>query len=133
MFSVLELCINCKNNISKKVNVADKNLGTSDELNEFYNETTERQCESSETLTEMNKAASTPIKSDICDSIDILEQKKIAGCIDKMCPMCGKVYSNAISFEIFQDHVESHFIDDTELDLSVEKNFEFVSNTIGQF
>lgn len=65
--------------------------------------------------------------------IDIAQQKRIADCIDKMCPMCGAIYTNDASFEIFQDHVESHFIDDTDLDLSVEKNFEFISNTVGQF
>lgn len=65
--------------------------------------------------------------------IDIAQQKRIADCIDKMCPMCGAIYTNDASFEVFQDHVESHFIDDTDLDLSVEKNFEFVSNTVGQF
>lgn len=65
--------------------------------------------------------------------IDIAQQKRIADCIDKMCPMCGALYTNDASFEVFQDHVESHFIDDTDLDLSVEKNFEFVSNTVGQF
>lgn len=65
--------------------------------------------------------------------IDILQQKRNADSLDKMCPMCGRIYSSSASFEIFQDHVESHFIDDTELDLSVEKNYEFISNTVGNF
>lgn len=140
-FSVLEVCLNCKNLSAKKANMADKNFGTDDE---FYQEhidgaAAHRRRQSSENDAEIseiigdNGAAFMPIKPDQSSAIDISQQKRIADCIDKMCPMCGKVYSNAASFEIFQDHVESHFIDDTDLDLSVEKNFEFVSNTVGQF
>lgn len=124
--------------------MADKNLGTDENMREFEREhidgpSTYRRRQSSENdaeITEIigeNAAAFIPIKPDQSDAIDISQQKKIADCIDKMCPMCGKVYTNALSFEIFQDHVESHFIDDTDLDLSVEKNFEFVSNTVGPF
>lgn len=127
----------------KKANTADKNFGT-DEVQEFYQEDTDgpnpfRRRQSSVNDAEITKiigdnAAFIPIKPDnLNNEIDITQQKKIADCMDKMCPMCGKVYSNALSFELFQDHVESHFIDDTDLDLSVEKNFEFVSNTVGQF
>lgn len=65
--------------------------------------------------------------------MDILQQKRIADSIDKMCPMCGEVYTSVASFELFRDHVESHFIDDSELDMSVEKHYEFVSNTVGNF
>ncbi|XP_055321628.1 protein spindle-F [Sitodiplosis mosellana] len=140
---VLELCLNCKNQSMKKANTADKNLGT-DEVQEFYQEhidgpATFRRRQSSENDAEITEiigdnAAFIPIKPDNqSDAVDITQQKKIADCMDKMCPMCGKVYSNVSSFELFQDHVESHFIDDTDLDLSVEKNFEFVSNTVGQF
>lgn len=122
----------------------DKNLGTSDEMTEMYPEHQidgriqyHRQ-ESSDNDAEINElvgdnAAFMPIKPDQLNPLDISQQKKMASCLDKMCPMCGKIYSNTSSFEIFQDHVESHFIDDTELDLSVEKNFEFISNTVGQF
>lgn len=140
--------------------MADKNFGTDDE---FYQEhidermavvaaiaaantiTTHRRRQSSENDAEIseiigdNAAAFMPIKPDASNTstattvIDISQQKRIADRIDKMCPMCGKVYTNDAPFEIFQDHVESHFIDDTDLDFSVEKNFEFVSNTVGQF
>lgn len=65
--------------------------------------------------------------------IDILQQKRIADQLDKMCPMCGKIYSSSSSFELFQDHVESHFIDDSDLDLSIEKNYELISNSVGNF
>lgn len=135
---VLEVCLKCK-----ATNMSDKNMGTSDDLNEFYHENTldhgifSNGQESTEKETELDEfkidnVAFMPIKSEET-TMDISQQKRIAGSLDKMCPMCGKVYSNTLSFEIFQDHVESHFIDDTELDLSVEKNFEFVSNTVGLF
>lgn len=74
-----------------------------------------------------------PIKPEHVNTIDILEQKRIADSLDKMCPMCGKVYASQTSFEQFQDHVESHFIDDSELDVSIDKNFEFISHTVGNF
>lgn len=122
--------------------MADKNFGT-DEVREFDREhidgpSTYLRRQSSENDAEITEiigdnAAFIPIKPDQSNAIDISQQKRIADCIDKMCPMCGKIYSNALSFEIFQDHVESHFIDDTDIDLSVEKNFEFVSNTVGPF
>lgn len=140
---VLEVCLKCKTDAARKTNMSDKNMGTSDDLNEFYHENTlehgafyngQESSENEPELNELNSdnGAFMPIKAEQI-TMDISQQKRIAGSIDKMCPMCGKVYSNALSFEIFQDHVESHFIDDTELDLSVEKNFEFVSNTIGPF
>lgn len=121
--------------------MADKNFGT-DEEQEFHREQMDeaaayrrrQSCENDAEVTEIiGDSAFIPIKPDQSNAIDIIQQKKIADCIDKMCPMCGKVYSNALSFEIFQDHVESHFIDDTDLDLSVDKNFEFIANTVGQF
>ncbi|XP_031633491.1 protein spindle-F [Contarinia nasturtii] len=140
---VLELCLNCKNQSTKKANMADKNFGTDEIAPEFNKEhidepLTYRRRQSSENDAEITEiigdnAAFIPIKPDQSNAIDITQQKKMADCVDKMCPMCGLVYSNVASFEVFQDHVESHFIDDTDLDLSVERNFEFVSNTVGQF
>lgn len=65
--------------------------------------------------------------------IDFLEQKRKADRVDKMCPMCAKVYSSSSTFDDFQDHVESHFIDDSELDVSIDKNFEFISHQVGNF
>lgn len=137
---MLEVCLKCKNEVARKANMTDKNLGTSDDLNEFYQENRrlDNQCqEPSENDAELNEllndnATFMPIEGEP-QPIDISQQKRMADSLDKMCPMCGKIYSNTLSFEVFQDHVESHFIDDTELDLSVEKNFEFVSNTIGPF
>lgn len=65
--------------------------------------------------------------------IDFLEQKRVADTVDKMCPMCAKVYSSSSTFDDFQDHVESHFIDDSDLDGSIDKNFEIVSHVVGNF
>lgn len=54
--------------------------------------------------------------------------------MDRMCPMCGKTYGKAEDFEIFQRHVEWHFIDDSnELDLSIDKNYEMISHTVQNF
>ncbi|GAB0093600.1 uncharacterized protein DMENIID0001_087640 [Sergentomyia squamirostris] len=60
--------------------------------------------------------------------IDLLEQKRLADVLDKMCPMCGKIYSTTSRFEEFQEHVESHFVDENEMELSLDRNFEIVSN-----
>ena len=111
---------------------------TADAATHRRRQSSENDAEISEIIGD-NAAAFMPIKPDASNIstattvIDISQQKRIADQIDKMCPMCGKVYTNDASFELFQDHVESHFIDDTDLDLSVEKNFEFVSNTVGPF
>lgn len=65
--------------------------------------------------------------------INILQEKVKADAQDKMCPMCGKIYVKNISFDEFQEHVEGHFIDDTELDLSLDRTYEYISQTVGNF
>lgn len=77
--------------------------------------------------------AQLPGKPEPTVHIDFLEQKRVADTVDKMCPMCAKVYSSSSTFDDFQDHVESHFIDDSELDGSIDKNFEIVSHVVGNF
>lgn len=140
---VLELCLNCKNH-SKKAITVDKNLGTQDDIDatELFKHQkrtnyTDTDSDVDHQQFERSDNAFMPIHSveqtTPSNRIDILQQKRIADSLDKMCPMCGKIYSSSASFEIFQDHVESHFIDDTDLDLSVEKNYEFISNTVGNF
>lgn len=125
---VLEMCSSCKNNATKSK--VDKNFGTTDE-NDSARATTD--------LSGYDKdddaayATFMPIKPEHTNAIDILEQKRIADCLDKMCPMCGKVYSSQTTFELFQDHVESHFLDDSELDASIDKNFEIISSSVGNF
>lgn len=53
--------------------------------------------------------------------------------VDRTCPMCGKCYKKSEDFEIFQRHVEYHFIDDNELDLSIDKNYDMISHTAPNF
>lgn len=65
--------------------------------------------------------------------IDVLEQKRLADQRDKMCPMCAKLYTAQTTFDAFREHVESHFLDDTDWDSSFDKNFELVSHTVGDF
>ncbi|XP_058445405.1 protein spindle-F [Malaya genurostris] len=66
--------------------------------------------------------------------VNILQDKIKADAVDKMCPMCGKIYVKNISFDEFQEHVESHFIDnDNELDLSLDRTYEYISQTVGNF
>lgn len=55
------------------------------------------------------------------------------GGVDRTCPMCGKRYNKSEDFEIFQRHVEWHFIDDNELELSIDKNYEMISHTAQNF
>lgn len=48
--------------------------------------------------------------------------------------MCGKFYSQNVLFEDFQDHVESHFRDDSDIEhSSIEHTFELVSHSVGNF
>ncbi|XP_053697080.1 protein spindle-F [Sabethes cyaneus] len=65
--------------------------------------------------------------------VNILQDKVKADGLDKMCPMCGKIYVKNISFDEFQEHVESHFIDDNELDISLDRTYEYISQTVGNF
>lgn len=65
--------------------------------------------------------------------IDFLEAKRQADVMNRLCPMCGRLYQADCLFEEFQEHVESHFID-TEAELSLENDrFELISHTIGNF
>lgn len=48
--------------------------------------------------------------------------------------MCGKFYTQDILFEEFQEHVESHFRDDSDVEgYNNDLNFEMVSHTVGNF
>lgn len=53
--------------------------------------------------------------------------------IERTCPMCGKIFGTSEDFDVFQRHVEFHFIDDNELDLSIEKNYDMISHTAQNF
>lgn len=47
--------------------------------------------------------------------------------------MCSKFYTQDILFEEFQEHVESHFRDDSDIEQLVEQQFELVSHSVGNF
>ncbi|XP_055638123.1 protein spindle-F [Toxorhynchites rutilus septentrionalis] len=65
--------------------------------------------------------------------VNILQDKIKADALDKMCPMCGRIYVKNVPFDEFQEHVESHFIDENELDLSLDRTYEYISQTVGNF
>lgn len=114
---VLEICSTCQAN-PKKPTTADKLIETEDIL-------THR-------LDDKSMITKTAVDENVAQ-IDFVEEKRVADCIDKMCPMCGKVYSGGVKFDDFRDHVESHFIDDSDLDTSVERNYEIISHAVGNF
>lgn len=65
----------------------------------------------------------------------LLEEKLRANCgVEKICPMCGKPYGEDTLFDVFQQHVESHFLDDSEIgELSLDRTYEYISQTVGNF
>lgn len=71
--------------------------------------------------------------------INIIQEKikaDAADAMEKTCPMCGKTYNSQVSFNAFREHVEMHFIDDAldlDVESSVDRQFEFVSHTVGDF
>lgn len=107
-----------------KPETADKNLATE---NDFVTLNTTELCATEDTAATMEIAESAGYH------INFLEEKRKADGIDKTCPMCGKMYLKNSLFGEFQDHVESHFLDDTEGDISMDRNYEFISHTVGNF
>ncbi|XP_058834795.1 protein spindle-F [Topomyia yanbarensis] len=80
----------------------------------------------------LNAAAET--EASTLKYVNLLQEKIKADALDKMCPMCGKIYVKNSPFDEFQEHVESHFIDtDNELDLSLDRTYEYISQTVGNF
>lgn len=78
--------------------------------------------------------AATETEATTLKYVNILQEKIKADALDKMCPMCGKIYVKNVPFDDFQEHVESHFIDaDNELDLSLDRTYEYISQTVGNF
>lgn len=78
-------------------------------------------------------ATATETEASTLKYINILQEKVKADTQDKMCPMCGKIYVKNIPFDEFQEHVEGHFIDDNEMDLSLDRTYEYISQTVGNF
>ncbi|XP_035779784.1 protein spindle-F-like isoform X2 [Anopheles albimanus] len=72
-----------------------------------------------------------------CDSrpIDLALEKGRANTMEKICPMCGKLYGVQAAFDEFQQHVESHFLEDADLgvELSLDRTYEYVSQPVGNF
>ncbi|XP_049544039.1 protein spindle-F [Anopheles darlingi] len=72
-----------------------------------------------------------------CDvrPLDLALEKGRANKMEKICPMCGKLYGVQITFNEFQQHVESHFLEDTDAggELSFDRTFEYVSQPVGNF
>uniref|UniRef100_A0A336L256 CSON002715 protein n=1 Tax=Culicoides sonorensis TaxID=179676 RepID=A0A336L256_CULSO len=72
------------------------------------------------------------------ENIDFVETKRKADAInsnDRICPMCGRIYSKDVVFEEFMEHVETHFLDnDDEIEsLNIEEPFGYTSNIIHNF
>ncbi|KAH8383859.1 hypothetical protein KR009_010937 [Drosophila setifemur] len=122
LVTALQPCPDCAKKSAKKPEMADKSLETDESL-------------SNELKHNGHNGAPPSVQR-----INIIQEKikaDAADAMEKTCPMCGKLYSSQVSFNAFREHVEMHFIDDA-LDLevdstSVERQFEFVSHTVGDF
>lgn len=126
---VLQECQDCKK--LKKPETADKSLETDDSLIEDYKNIVALTPQNSTDI-QLNQSINDTKYKD--DNIEIINQKILADEMDKMCPLCGKIYSSEVTFNDFQHHVETHFIDDEDLDPShAERNFEMISHTVGDF
>lgn len=67
-------------------------------------------------------------------SMNLLQEKLRANGMKKICPMCGVLYGEETVFDEFQNHVESHFLHDGEMDeLSLDRAYEYASQTVGDF
>lgn len=116
--------------------MADKSLETDESLTEmkscqpvalyaenFYKQQVKTYIEPSNMVTRINF---------LQEKIQADEMQK-ASATDKMCPMCGKIYSSDVSFDAFREHVEEHFVDDSGVELSADLNFEIISHSVGDF
>ncbi|XP_055371695.1 protein spindle-F [Condylostylus longicornis] len=64
---------------------------------------------------------------------EILNDKNIVEESVRICPMCGKIFSQDISFEDFREHVTEHFVDDEEESNVYDRHFEIISQKVGEF
>lgn len=120
LFLALQPCPDCAQKSAKKPEMADKSLETDESLG-------------NEIKQNGHNVTPPPVQR-----INILQEKikaDAADALEKTCPMCGKIYSSQVSFNAFREHVEMHFIDslEVEVDNSVDRQFEFVSHTVGDF
>lgn len=136
-----ETCQSCRNRKGDaKPQMVDKTVEVGNDL-PAQNLTSEAATEDLPLPEVPKTAATTTIVQPVTETeattlkyVNILQDKIKADALDKMCPMCGKIYVKNIPFDDFQEHVESHFIgDDTELDLSLDRTYEYISQTVGNF
>ncbi|KAH8272636.1 hypothetical protein KR044_002498 [Drosophila immigrans] len=128
----LQPCHDCTKNSAKKTEMADKSLETEDRLRNEIKQYQHENSTNSQSPDTFNEHSTIPLVA--LPHLNIIQEKLKADAIDKTCPMCGKLYSSHISFKAFQEHVETHFIDDTaDADASVERQFEFISHAVGDF
>ncbi|XP_037929833.1 protein spindle-F [Teleopsis dalmanni] len=131
----LQPCSKCAQK-AKKPEMADKSLETDESLTDvkFFN--------NNQTVLEVNTNSQSHNNIDTNDKpsqptqhLNIIEEKIKADEADKMCPMCGKIYSSVVTFDSFREHVETHFIDDSlENDTSFDRfHNELISHTVGDF
>lgn len=133
-----ETCQSCRNRKGDaKPQMVDKTVEVGNDLPNLTPETTGPE---DLPLPEVPKTAqvtvppSTETEATTLKYVNILQEKIKADALDKMCPMCGKIYVKNVPFDDFQEHVESHFIDaDNELDLSLDRTYEYISQTVGNF
>lgn len=136
-----ETCHSCKNRKSDtKPQMVDKTVEVG---NDLPNEPSLKKSQSTEDLPlpDIPKPVAPKLLAQAPETeastmkyMHILQDKIKADALDKMCPMCGKIYVKNIPFEEFQEHVEGHFIDtENELDLSLDRAYEFLSQTVGNF
>ncbi|KAH8417315.1 hypothetical protein KR222_008756 [Zaprionus bogoriensis] len=129
--NAVQPCPNCAQNAGKKPEMADKSLETeerlSGELKRYQNESTASQ------VPESNKEHAT-LTTLTMARLNIIQEKQKADAAEKTCPMCGKLFSSQVSFKAFQEHVETHFIDESlDIDGSMDRQFEFISQAVGDF
>lgn len=133
-----ETCQSCRNRKGDaKPQMVDKTVEVGNDLPNLTPETTGPE---DLPLPEVPKTAqvtvppTTETEATTLKYVNILQEKIKADALDKMCPMCGKIYVKNVPFDDFQEHVESHFIDaDNELDLSLDRTYEYISQTVGNF
>lgn len=133
-----ETCQSCRNRKGDaKPQMVDKTVEVGNDLPILTPETTGPE---DLPLPEVPKTAQTTVppatetEATTLKYVNILQEKIKADALDKMCPMCGKIYVKNVPFDDFQEHVESHFINaDNELDLSLDRTYEYISQTVGNF
>lgn len=134
-----ETCQSCRNRKGDaKPQMVDKTVEVGNDLPNLTPETTGPEDlplpEVPKTQTQTAVPPATETEATTLKYVNILQEKIKADALDKMCPMCGKIYVKNVPFDDFQEHVESHFIDaDNELDLSLDRTYEYISQTVGNF